>query len=84
MLVPAIDKTRRRFLETLDAADAADSSRSAGRPACRPACPDRWAPDVPRLVALDADFLGFRGALCGGAGHQGGQHRPRRGRDDPR
>ena len=29
------------------------------------------APDVPRLLALGPDVLGFRGALCGGHGRSG-------------
>lgn len=28
-------------------------------------------PDVPRLVAIEPDFLGFRGALCGGRDRKG-------------
>src|SRR5690606_30415960 len=30
------------------------------------------APDVPRLLPLQPDFLGFRSALCGTAGREGG------------
>jgi dihydroneopterin aldolase len=29
------------------------------------------APDVPRLLLLEPDYLGFRGALCGGHGRSG-------------
>lgn len=28
-------------------------------------------PDIPRLLPISPDFLGFRGALCGGAGRRG-------------
>ncbi|MFO1136949.1 MAG: (5-formylfuran-3-yl)methyl phosphate synthase [Rhodoblastus sp.] len=72
-MLDTVDKTRGRFLETLDAADAAEfieKCRAAGLSAGVSGSLE--APDVPRLVALDADFLGFRGALCGGAGRQGG------------
>lgn len=67
-MLDTVDKTRGRFLETLDAADAAEfieKCRAAGLSAGVSGSLE--APDVPRLVALDADFLGFRSALCGGA-----------------
>ncbi len=72
-MLDTVDKTRGRFLETLDAADAADfieKCRAAGLMAGVSGSLE--APDVPRLVALDADFLGFRSALCGAGDRQGG------------
>lgn len=72
-MLDTVDKTRGRFLETLDAADAADfieKCRAAGLSAGVSGSLE--APDVPRLVALDADFLGFRSALCGAGDRQGG------------
>ncbi|MEI2737018.1 MAG: (5-formylfuran-3-yl)methyl phosphate synthase [Rhodoblastus sp.] len=72
-MLDTVDKTRGRFLETLDAADAADfieKCRAVGLSAGVSGSLE--APDVPRLVALDADFLGFRSALCGGADRGGG------------
>ncbi|MFV0280064.1 MAG: (5-formylfuran-3-yl)methyl phosphate synthase [Rhodoblastus sp.] len=71
-MLDTADKTRGRFLETLDAADAArfiETCRTAGLSAGVSGALE--APDVPRLVALEADFLGFRSALCG-AGERGG------------
>ena len=65
-MLDTVDKTHGRFLETLEAADAArfiESCRSAGL--VSGVAGSLEAPDVPRLVALDPDFLGFRSALCG-------------------
>ena len=65
-MLDTVDKTHGRFLETLEAADAAhfiDSCRTAGL--VSGVAGSLEAPDVPRLVALDPDFLGFRSALCG-------------------
>ncbi|MFT4096375.1 MAG: (5-formylfuran-3-yl)methyl phosphate synthase [Rhodoblastus sp.] len=72
-MLDTVDKTRGRFLETLDAAEAAsfiEKCRAAGLSAGVSGSLE--APDVPRLVALDADFLGFRGALCGAGDRTGG------------
>ena len=65
-MLDTVDKTHGRFLETLEAADAArfiEACRSAGL--VSGVAGSLEAPDVPRLVALDPDFLGFRSALCG-------------------
>ncbi len=72
-MLDTVDKTRGRFLEALDAAEAADfieKCRAAGLSAGVSGSLE--APDVPRLVALDADFLGFRSALCGAGDRQSG------------
>ncbi len=72
-MLDTVDKTRGRFLETLDAADAArfiERCRAAGLSAGVSGSLE--APDVPRLVALDADFLGFRSALCGAGDRRNG------------
>ncbi len=65
-MLDTVDKTHGRFLETLEAADAAhfiEACRAVGL--ASGVAGSLEAPDVPRLVALDPDFLGFRGALCG-------------------
>ena len=70
-MLDTIDKTHGRFLETLEATDAVrfiETCRSADL--VSGVAGSLEPPDVPRLVALDPDFLGFRGALCG-AGNRG-------------
>jgi (5-formylfuran-3-yl)methyl phosphate synthase len=65
-MLDTIDKTHGRFLETLEATDAVrfiEACRSVGLVSGVAGSLEQ--PDVPRLVALDPDFLGFRGALCG-------------------
>ncbi|MDE2361821.1 MAG: dihydroneopterin aldolase [Hyphomicrobiales bacterium] len=65
-MLDTVDKTHGRFLETLEASDAArfiESCRNAGL--VSGVAGSLEPPDVPRLVALSPDFLGFRAALCG-------------------
>lgn len=65
-MLDTVDKTHGRFLQTLEASDAVrfiEACRGAGL--VSGVAGSLEPPDVPRLVALGPDFLGFRAALCG-------------------
>lgn len=65
-MLDTIDKTHGRFLQTLEASDAVrfiEACRATGL--VSGVAGSLEPPDVPRLVALGPDFLGFRSALCG-------------------